>query len=136
MFVDQVHHLVREPGGEVGAEIDRAVFFQPPRDVDARIFFERAVADVGVSLVVAQQHVELGLVLLDEVVFEREGFFFVVDDDVLDVGDFAHERAGLGVLPVGFEEVRAHAASQGARFAYVENRAARVLEEVHPGVER
>ena len=50
--------------------------------------------------------------LLDEIIFERQGFFLVVHDDVIDVGDFAHQRAGLGVLPVRFQKVGAHAAAQ------------------------
>ena len=53
--------------------------------------------DVGIGLVVAQQDVEARLALLDEVVFERQRLMLVVDQDVLDVDGFAHERAGLGV---------------------------------------
>ena len=132
MLVDQIHQLVREPGREVGAEIDGAIFFQAAGDVDARKFFKRRVADVGIGLVVAQQHVEFRLVLLDEVVFERQRFFFVVDDDVIHVGNFADERAGFGVLPIGLEKVGAHAAAQRARLAHVEDRARRRPETGTP----
>ncbi len=82
MFVNQMHEAVGEAGREIRAEIKRAVFDEAARDVDARIFFECGVADVGIGFVVAQQDVELRLVPLDEIVFEREGLSFVVDDDV------------------------------------------------------
>ena len=62
MFVNEVHDAVRQAMREVRAEVERAVFAQAARDVDARIFLEGGEADVGIGLVVAQQDVELGLV--------------------------------------------------------------------------
>ena len=98
MFVNQMDHAIGEARREVRAEINRAVLDQAARDVDARILFKRGVADVGISLVVAKQDIEFRLVLLDEIVFEGQRFFLIVDDDVIQIGDFADERAGLGVL--------------------------------------
>ena len=84
MAVDEVHQAVRQVAGEVRAEVGGAVLAQPPRHVDARILLAGQL-DVGIGLVVAQQDVEARLLLLDQVVLKRQRFFFVVDQDVVDV---------------------------------------------------
>ena len=95
MAVDEVHQAVRQVAGEVRAEVSRAVLAQPPRDVDARILLAGQL-DVGIGLVVAQQDVEARLVLLDQVVLERQRLLLVVDQDVVDVARLA--RSGVPVL--------------------------------------
>ena len=134
VLVDEVHDAVRQAVREIRAEVERAVFAQPARDVDARIFLKRGEADVRIGLVVAQQDVELRLVLLDEVVFERQRFAFVVHDDVIEVGDFADQRTGLGVGPARLQEIGTDARAQRSGLADVEDCAQGVLEQVHPGL--
>ena len=121
---------VREAVREKRPEINRAVFDQAPRHVHARIFLERGVANVRVRLVVAQQDIEFRLVLLDQIVFERQGFALVVHDDVIEIRDFPHQRAGFGIQPAGFEEVRFDAIPQGTRFPHVQNISQGVLEQI------
>ena len=77
--------------------------------------------------------VEFRLVALDEIVFERERFARIVEDDGVEVGDFAGERAGFGVHPAGFEEVGADAAAERRGFADVEDGAGGVFEEIDAG---
>jgi hypothetical protein len=72
--------------------------------------------------------------LLYEIIFEREGFFFVVYYDVVDVGDFADERAGFGVLPAGFQEIGTDAAAEIESFADVNDGAGGVAEEIDAGL--
>ncbi len=84
MAVDEVHQAMRQVGREVRAVVSGAILAQAARHVDARVFFAGQL-DVGVGLVVAQQDIEARLVLLDEVVFERQRLFFVVDQDVVDI---------------------------------------------------
>ena len=98
MAVDQVDDPVGEVGREVRAVVGAAVFAQAAGYVDARVAFAQRQLHVGISLVIAQQDVESRLALLDEIVFERERFLVVGDDDVVDVDRLAHQRAGLGVL--------------------------------------
>ena len=108
---------------------------QAAGDVDARIFLVRQL-DVRIGLVVAQQDVEARLVLLDEVVFERQRFFFVIDQDVVDIARFRDEGAGLGVGELVFLEVAADAVSQDLRLADVDDLPGAVLVQVHSGRER
>src|ERR1039458_1400243 len=110
----------------IGAEVGGAVFAQTARDVDPRIFFGRQF-DVRISLVVAQQDVEARLVLLDEVVFERQRFLLVIDLDVLDVARLGDERAGLDVGQLVFREVAADAVAQDLSLAHVDDAAGAVL---------
>ena len=72
--------------------------------------------------------------MLDQIILERQRLSFVVDDDVIEIGNFADQRTGLGIGPARFEEVRPHTRAQGARFADIKNRAQGVLEKVHAGL--
>ena len=82
--MNEVHQPVRQVAGKIRAVVSGAVLDQPARHVNARIFLVGQL-DVRKRLVVAQQDVEARLPLLDEVVFERQRLFVVVDQDVLDV---------------------------------------------------
>src|SRR5690242_17896488 len=134
MFVNEMDDAVGEAVGEEGAEIDGTVFAQASRDVDAGKFLEGGEADVRISLVVAEQDIELGLILLDEIIFEREGFAFVIHNDVIHIGNFAHQRAGFGVGPARFQKIRAHAGAQGAGLADIQGRPQGVLKQIDTGI--
>jgi hypothetical protein len=112
--------------GKVRAVVSGAVFAEAARDVNARILFGGQL-DVGISLVVAQQDVETRLPLLDEVVLKRQRLFFVVDQDVIDVGRFGDERAGLGIGEPVVVEVAAHPQAQALGLADVDHPSAGVL---------
>ena len=135
-FVNQMNDAIGQAGREVGAKIDRAIFLQAPGDVDARIFFVRRVFNVRVGLIVAQQHVKLGLVLLNEIIFERQSFALVVHHNRFDVGHHLHQsvRAGMGLTRVG--EIGAHPGTQRPSLADVHHRRAGIAEEVHSGLQR
>ena len=91
MPVNEIDQPVREVAGKVGAEVSGPVFDQPARDVNARESFVRQF-DVRIGFVVAQQDIEARLVLLDEIVLERQRFLLVIDQDVVD--DRALRRSG------------------------------------------
>ena len=121
MLVDQVYQPVGEAPWKIRAKVDRAILGEPPGHVDSWIFFKRRVADVWICLVVAQQNIELRLMLLDQIVFERQRLALVVHHDIFDVHNFADERSRLRVLPPRFEEVGFHAVPQRYRLAYVQD---------------
>ena len=123
----------REAGWKIGAEIERAVFLYFAGEVHAGIFFAGRELDIWVGFVVEKTDVEFWLILLDEIIFEREGFAWVGEDDGIEIGDFAGERAGFCVHPAGFEEVGTDAAAEGGGFADIEDRACGVFEEVDTG---
>src|SRR5208282_1631679 len=72
-LVNEVQDAASEAGRKVGTKIERAVFLDAAREINAGIFFGQSELDIGISLIVAKDDVELGLVLLDEIVFEGEG---------------------------------------------------------------
>jgi hypothetical protein len=135
MAVNEVHQAMRQVAGKIRAVVSGAVLAQAARDVNARILFGGQL-DVRIGLVVAQQDVEARLPLLDEVVLERQRFFFVVDQNVIDVGGFGDERAGLGIGQAVVVEVAAHAEAQALGLADVDHPSAGVLVKVHAGRER
>src|SRR5580704_6876446 len=104
-----------EASGKIGPKIERAVFFDAAREIDAWILLGSGEFDVRVGFVVAKKDIELGAVLLDEIVFECESFALVADEDGFEVGDFAGEGTGFGIDPARLEKIGTHAAAQGAR---------------------
>ena len=132
--MQQVRNAMRQIAGEVGTVIGAAVLAQTARDEDLRIAICQRELDVGVGFVVAQQDVEARLALLDEVVFERERFTFIVDQDVVDIYRLAHQRTSLRVSLRGREQIRADTRAQVLRLADVDDLALGVFIEVHAGL--
>ncbi len=131
--VDQVDDAVGEIGREVRAVVSAAVLAQAAGDVDAGVALAERQFHIGVSFVVAQQDVEAGLALFDEIVFERESFLVVGDDDVVNVDGFFYQRPGFGVGPAAFVEIGRHPAAQVLGLPDVDHLALGVLVEVHAG---
>ena len=134
MAVNEVHQAMRQVAGKVRAVVSGAILAQPARDVNARIFFGGEL-DVRIRFVVAQQDVEARLPLLDEVVLKRQRFFFVVDQNVVDVGGLGDERAGFGIGQAVVVEVAAYAEAQALGLADVDDAPAGVLVQIHAGRE-
>ncbi len=132
--VQQVRDAMCQIAGEVGTVVSAAVLAQAARDEDLRIAIGQRELDVGIRFVVAQQDVEARLALLDEVVFKRERFAFVVDQDVIDIYRLAHQRAGLRVGLRGRQQIRADTRAQVLRLADVDDLALGVLVQVHAGL--
>jgi len=84
-------------------------------------------------LVVSEDDVVAGPVLAHQVRLEHEGLELVVGHDVLEVGDLAHQRVGLGVARPGLLEVGADAAPQGAGLADVDHLRLGVAIQVDTG---
>ena len=89
--VNKVHEPVRQIARKVRPIVRAAVLPKPPRHIHSRKLLSGQF-DVGIGLVIAQQDVETRLVLLDQIVFERQRFFVVVDLDEIDIPGFADQR--------------------------------------------
>src|SRR5580692_6202036 len=98
------------------------------------MFFECGIANVGVGLIVTKKDVELRLVLLDQIIFKGERLFYVVDDNVIDVGNFTHQRAGLGVLYGLIEKIGTDTIPQRLSFSDVKHFLGSVLKKIHAGL--
>ena len=94
MPVNEMHQPVRQVAGKIRPEVSRAVFYQTPRDIHARIPLAGQL-DIRIGFVVPQQNVEARLILLDQVVLERQRLFLVVDQNVIDVARLGDQRPGL-----------------------------------------
>ena len=106
--MNQLRHAVSEIAGEVRSVVGPAILAQAPGYEDFwKALVEREL-HIGVRFVIAEQDVESRLALLDEVIFEGQGFVLVGHQDVIDVHGLAHERAGFGIGLRGFKQVRTH----------------------------
>ena len=105
----------------VGAIVRGSSAFAVACFEDAGKIFVRD-GNVGIGLVVFEEDVVAGLVLLDEGVLEDKGLSFGAHDDVLDTADLAHQKAGLRAGYVALE-VATDAATQVLRLPDVDDRA-------------
>ena len=104
-------------------------FLHAPRAQDAR---KRLIGDddIGEGLIVAQQRVIFGLVILDELVLGDEGFDLTADREVFEVVDLRHHGADFGREITRGTEIARDAAAQGGRLAHVQDVAVLVLEDI------
>ncbi len=129
--MDELDDAIGEVAGEVGSVIGGAVFAETARDEDLGEAVAEGEFHVGVGLVVAQQNVEARLALLDEIVFKRESFVFVGDEDVVEIDGLAHERAGFCVGLRRFEQIGADPRAEILRLAHVDDFAVGILVEIN-----
>ncbi len=132
MTFDQAQRLSRETTREERPEIQRPVLADPPRNQSLGVGLVDGELDVGICLVVAKQDVVLRLVLLDEVVFERERFSFRVGHDELDVGNGSHHLVLALVQAPGLLEVAPDPISQRLGLADVDDVSEGILVQVDP----
>jgi hypothetical protein len=132
-----VHHargLPSQQGRDVGAAIGVAVFGHPAHHVQPGILLRQRELEVGVVLVVPQQHVVARPVALDQVVLEGQRLHVGVHEHQVEVRDLrGHVPAPDLDGPAGLE-VRADAVAQAPGLAHVDHGAVPVLEEVDPGL--
>ena len=88
---------------------------------NARVGLTPGDAEVGIFLVVLQQHVEVGLMVLDQIGFQRQRLGFTVGDDELDLADLTGHQADPRREIVTTAEVAANPAAQSLGFADVED---------------
>ncbi len=130
--MDEVDQPVRQISRKIRPVIGAAVLSQTARHVYSRILFSGQL-DVRVCFVIAQQDVVARLVLLDEIVLERERFFVVVDLDKIDVPRLADQRSGFGVGQPVLVEIASDARAKALRFADIDDFPVRILVQIHAG---
>ena len=131
--MNQVHDAIGEIGREVRAVVGAAVLAQAARHINARKGLGQRELYIGVSLVVAQQDVEARLLLLDQVVLERQRLFVISDDNVVDIDGLADQRAGFRVIPSPLMKIGRDARAQVLSLANVNDVAFGVFVQVDDG---
>ena len=86
--------------------------------------------DVGIALVIPQQHVEARLVLLDEVVLEHQRLGFGVGDRDFDPRHRRHHQLGLRRL-LGALKIACDALLQITRLADINHLVLRIEHAIH-----
>ena len=129
-LLNQVHGFANAAGRSKGPEITGAVVGNLPRYVHPGKFFRQVNLKVGVSLVILEAGVEVGLVTLDQRVFQDQRFRLGVRYDELKVGHPGHHPPNLGRVAAGRPEIGAEAVPKHARLAHVQHLVAGVLHQV------
>ena len=133
-LADRVDGTPRRTAAHVRAKIACAVMRGLGNDLEVRIGQRGVQPHIRIALVVLEQDVVLGLVLLYHRVLEHEGFELTVGDDNIEIIDMADELACLGVQPFGRLEVVGHAVFQQLGLADINDLAGLVLVHIHAGL--
>ena len=119
-----------------GSEIAGAVAADAAGHEDARIIFLDSDLDIRIGLVVAEHDIVMGMVFLDERIFQDEGFHFRGDDDGFQIGGMT-DHGRYFRRPVGIvADVTGHAVAQVDGFADVNDLALFILPEIDAGLGR
>ena len=104
----------------------------PPGDEDARVGLAPGDAEIGIFLVVFEQHIEVRLVLLDQVGFKRQRLGFTVGDDEFDLAHLAHHQGDARAVAMAATtlEITAHPIAQHLGLADVEDAIAGVAQQI------
>ena len=129
--LEELDQCVSMPSGTVGPEISGALSNPAGNEHSRKRFLRDAYPRIGLG--VLQQYIILGLVLLDEIVLQKQRVCLRVHHRVLRVGDFAHEHARLRVQPLGRHEILRHPLVQVLRLAHIDNRSLGVVVSVDSG---
>ena len=81
----------------IGAEIEATILFDLARDDKTRIAIIGNL-DEGIGLVVLEHDIVLGLVLLDEVDLEKQGFNIRLSDNKLKIHNLRYQRFRLSIV--------------------------------------
>ena len=74
-----------------------------------------------ISLGILKEDIVLRLVLLDEIVLQKQGVGFRVHYGVLGIGNLRHQKSGLGIQPFGRDKVLGHPFVQILGLAHIDN---------------
>ena len=114
-----------------GAVVFGPVLGSAAREAHHRILLSGVHPHEGIALVVLQEDVIVGLVALDEGVFQHQGLKLAAGDDDVEVRHLFHHGGHLGqMLPV---EIAADPVFQLLGFAHVDDLAPGVQHDVDPG---
>ena len=92
--------------------IEGATEAAPTRNKNAWISFAPGDAEIGIFLVIFKQHIEVGLLVLDQIRLERECFGLAVGDDELNVTNLTHHQTDARAEVVSAAEIAAHTTAQ------------------------
>ena len=107
------------------------VIGQFPLDGKAGVQLFHGKTDVGVALVIFQQDIIVGLMALDEGVFQHQGLELRPGHDGVEVVDLGDHGAGLFVVVRGVVEILAHPVFQGLGLAHIDHGVLGVLHDIY-----
>jgi hypothetical protein len=84
-----------------------------------------------VILVITEDNVIAGAMLLDETGFQEQGFFFTRGNDVLNLDSLSKKHSGFDIYRTGASQITARTLSQIVRLSHIENGALRIPKQVY-----
>lgn len=114
----------------IGTEIARVRLMGFARVFDSREHIAHGKRNERIALVILEVRVEIGRILLDEILLEHERFMLVLDHDIFERIDLRNEQRDLltRILEV---HVLAHASAQLLCLAYIDDATFFVLPKIH-----
>ena len=134
--VDQLDRAAHCLGTGKGSEIAGLVFFHLAGEQDAGIGLANRDLDVRIGLIILEQSVVLGTMLLDQVVLQDQRFEFGIRHDILKIADLFDHAVDLGTAAHDFAKIRADAIVEVHRLANINNRILLIVHDINTGLRR
>ena len=114
----------------IGTEIARVGLMRLARVFDSREHIASSERNERIALIVLEVRVEIGRILLDEILLEHERFVLVLNHDVFERIDLGNEQRDLltRILEV---HILAHTSAQLLRLAHIDDAPFFVLPKIH-----
>ena len=116
----------------VRPEIRTVGLYEPARKENPRKILV-CHANPRIGLGILEKDVVLGLVLLYQIVFQKQGIGLAVHHGMLQIRYFRHHQCCLASKPVGRHKILGHPVFQGLRLSDIYHLACRIVETVDPG---
>ena len=127
---DGLDHLLGTPAASVGAEVLCAVVLHARSQRDCRIVLPQVKAQIGIALVVLQQDVVFGHIVLDERTFQHQRLKFRRSRDGFKMVDLRNHPPCFRRVGGGFLKVLTHPVFQFFCLADVDHRIVRAFHQV------
>ena len=135
-LLDGVQGLMDRIHVRIGTEISVSVPGIGSRHIDSREVLIGGDLDERKMLVILQQHIVSGTVLLDEIHLKNQRFHFAVRDDVLEFRHLADHDSGLLRVVLRILEVGLHSFFQILGFTHIDNFTQAVFHQIYTRVIR
>src|SRR5882757_6900824 len=132
--VDQVDESISEVPRKIRSVVRSTILAEPAGHEYLRIPVVHRQLDIRIGLVIAEQDVESGLLLFDEVVFQRQRLMLVRDRDVLHIHGLPHQGSGLCVGLRRLQKVGTYPGTKVLRLPDIDHLALDIFVEVAPGL--
>ena len=118
-LIQQLNGILHGRCAGIGSEIFRLVLLHHPGKQDTGISLPQRYLDIRIGLIILQQCIVFGGMLLYQIVLQHKGLQLRIRDNIFESGDQGHHLIYHGSSADIFTKIRAHAVMEVNRLAHI-----------------